>query len=430
MSKIEVIILCLCFAFGGAQAQLSKAQRNYIDLIVTPNHADWNYTVGQDPQITVTAYKSGIVQNGASVRFAAGEELFALDMKGKGEIKEGSYTFTLPTRHTPGFIQCRIELEVDGKTYIDQVKLAFDPHKIEPTIPMPVDFERFWSMQLESVAGVALEFTRIFSSEYSTEKVDVYEVSFRVNKAGNRMYGWLTIPKKEGRFPAVLIPPGAGIKKQIPSLQYAENGVISLQIEIHGLPFSLSDEQYSAIRSAIGDYWSMNLDHRENYYFNHVYLGCKRSIDLIYDLPEFNGFVATTGGSQGGALALITAALDKRVRGVAAFYPALCDLTGYLHNRAGGWPHLFNAKNLPMNNTPQKVENIAYYDVVNFARIVSVPIFYSFGYNDNTCPPTSLYAAYNVISSPKILVVEPISAHWRYPDTNQESIEWIKKLLK
>lgn len=38
-------------------------------------------------------------------------------------------------------------------------------------------------------------------------------------------------------------------------------------------------------------------------------------------------------------MSIITAALDNRVKGLVSYYPALCDMVGYLHGRAGGWPH-------------------------------------------------------------------------------------------
>ncbi len=73
-----------------------------------------------------------------------------------------------------------------------------------------------------------------------------------------------------------------------------------------------------------------------------------RLISSIH-LPEFNGTdVAVTGGSQGGALTIVTAGLDNRIKYMAALYPALCDHTGYLNKRAGGWPHYFrNAEPKP-----------------------------------------------------------------------------------
>jgi cephalosporin-C deacetylase-like acetyl esterase len=78
----------------------------------------------------------------------------------------------------------------------------------------------------------------------------------------------------------------------------------------------------------------------------------------------------------------------------------MCDHTGYLNKRAGGCPHYFrNAE-----PKPGEVETLAYYDVVNFARRVkAAPGIIHGGFNDITCPPTSMYSAYNVITAPKEL---------------------------
>ncbi len=154
-----------------------------------------------------------------------------------------------------------------------------------------------------------------------------------------------------------------------------------------------------------------------------------RAVDFIESLDSFNGEdIAVTGGSQGGALSIITAALDSRVKYLAAIYPALSDLTGYLHDRAGGWPHMFLND---FTNKPEKIETSKYYDVVNFARFVKVPGWYTWGYNDNVCPPTSMYSAYNVITAPKELHLFPETQHWTFPEQQQQKNEWLfKQLLK
>ena len=72
---------------------------------------------------------------------------------------------------------------------------------------------------------------------------------------------------------------------------------------------------------------------------------------------------------------------------------------------------------------------LAYYDVANFAQKIKVPGFYSYGYNDNTCPPTTVTAALNLLTVPKTIVVTPVSAHWRFEETNRKSIEWMKKRI-
>ena len=140
-----------------------------------------------------------------------------------------------------------------------------------------------------------------------------------------------------------------------------------------------------------------------------------------YDGKNFISF----GGSQGGFLAIATAALDNRVSKVVAFHPAISDLTGYFHNRVGGWPHYFAPKFNGVYNTKVAKETVAYFDTVNFAKRVSVAGFYSFGYNDVTCPPTTCFAVINSINAPKTLFLTPITGHWRIPEMMTNSSNWV-----
>ena len=174
---------------------------------------------------------------------------------------------------------------------------------------------------------------------------------------------------------------------------------------------------------ALRNYNSLNKNDRDSHYYKRVYLGCVRAIDFIFSLPEFNGeTVGVTGGSQGGALSIVTAGLDSRIKFLAALYPALCDFSGYLNNRAGGWPHYFkNAK-----PQPNEVETLSYFDVVNFASRVKAQGWYSWGYNDVTCPPTSMHAAYNVIQAPKDLHLFLETGHWTFPEQNSDRYTWIR----
>lgn len=153
--------------------------------------------------------------------------------------------------------------------------------------------------------------------------------------------------------------------------------------------------------------------------------------DFLTSLPQYDGSnLGVTGGSQGGALSIITAALDSRVKFLIAYYPAMSDMTGYLHGRAGGWPHLLNKDNLIYNSSKEKIETIGYYDVVNFARLIKIPGMYSWGYNDETCPPTSMYASYNVIDAPKTLFLAQETGHWTYPEQNEKLNNWMVEKLK
>jgi cephalosporin-C deacetylase-like acetyl esterase len=55
---------------------------------------------------------------------------------------------------------------------------------------------------------------------------------------------------------------------------------------------------------------------------------------------------------------------------------------------------------------------------------------YSWGFNDVTCPPTSMYAAYNVINAPKSLFLAVETGHWTYPEQRENVNSWLDKQLK
>ena len=71
-----------------------------------------------------------------------------------------------------------------------------------------------------------------------------------------------------------------------------------------------------------------------------------------------------------------------------------------------------------------------YYDVVNFAKALTVPGWYTWGFNDETCPPTSMHAAYNAITAPKEMALYPETGHWFYPEQRARMNAWLLDQLK
>ena len=102
-------------------------------------------------------------------------------------------------------------------------------------------------------------------------------------------------------------------------------------------------------------------------------------------------------------------------------------MTGYLSDKTGGYPHHF--RKYRSEATPEKIRTLEYYDVVNFARHLKCPVRMTWGFNDITCPPTTSYIVYNVISSPKDALLTPINEHWTSENTERGHYEWIKSHL-
>lgn len=422
--RLQLLILCIT-----AFALKSPAQSNtgLIKVIIAPDHHDWTYKVNEKAKFSVQVLKFGNLVENVTVDYEAGPEALP-DIKKEGEVlKNGKMEFT-GTMKTPGFYRIRVWAVVEGRRYEGLATAGFEPDKIQPTVKDPADFDDFWINAIAEARKTSLEPIISLLPERCTSVVNVFHVSFRNESPASRIYGILAIPKAPGRYPAILRVPGAGIRPYAGDSRTAANGIITLEIGIHGIPVNLDPQFYFDLNGgALGGYNSVKMNDRNNHYYKRVYLGCVRAVDFIFSLPEFNGTdVVVTGGSQGGALTIVTAGLDKRIKYMAAMYPALCDHTGYLNNRAGGWPHYFR------NTEPKagEIETLGYFDVVNFARRVSAPGFYTWGYNDLTCPPTSMHSAYNMITAPKELEIFQETGHWTFPEQNERVTNWLVGKLK
>ncbi len=405
----------------------AQPTETYVQVIVAPDRADWTYKTGENVTFNLSVLQFGNPIENVEVRYEIGPEKMALVTSKTLRLKVGTTSIKGGTMKNPGFLRCTATVTVDGKEYRGYGTAGFDPLAIKPTTTEPDDFTAFWDNAKAEAAEIPMDAHMTLLPDRCTETVNVYHVSLQNYQPGTRLYGILSIPKKEGRYPAVLEVPGAGARPYYGDPELAEKGIITFQIGVHGVPVTMDKSVYDdMMRGAIAGYWNYNLDNRDQYYYKRVYLGCVRAIDFIFSLPEFDGDrLAVKGGSQGGALSIVTTALDNRVKWLVPYYPALCDLTGYLEGRAGGWPHLFADNNKDFNVKKDKIETSKYYDVVNFARHVQVPGYYSWGFNDNVCPPTSMYSAYNVITAPKQLLLAQDAAHWSYPEQRAITDQWL-----
>ncbi len=425
--KIRLLIFVLLIA-GICSQSFAQPARQRVQVVVSPDRSDWTYDKGDRAEFQISVLQNNVPLDGIEVNYRINPEKMENWEEGTVTLKKGVATVKANRFRDAGFLRCHASVEVEGKTYTAYATAGFSPNEIEPTTTLPPDFELFWKEAKAELAKVPVKPVLTLMPERCTDKVDVYHVS--IDNIKGKIYGILSKPKAEGKYPAILHVPGAGIRPYYGDSWSAEKGIITFQIGIHGIPVNLDQGVYDNLRyGALDNYWVANLDDKDNYYFKRVYLGCVRAVDFIESLDCFNGEdIAVTGGSQGGALSIITAGLDERIDYLAAFYPALADLTGYLHGRAGGWPHMFRDG---FTNKPEKVETSKYYDVVNFARFVKVPGWYSWGYNDNVCPPTSMHSAYNVINAPKELHLFQETAHWTFPEQQELKNNWLfEQLLK
>lgn len=443
MNKLKTIFLLLAFilAMNMSGVQNIKAENypyksDYLWLTV-PDHADWLYQTGENAKVEVSFCKYGIPRDG-ELKYSIGNDMLQPDRHGSVKLKNGRAVINMGTKKTPGFRDMKLSVSLDGKTYEHHIKVGFSVDKIKPYTQEPQDFRSFWQKNVEELKQVPMSYTKELYKDYCTDKIDCYLVKLQIDKMGHSMYGFLFYPKnaQPGKHPVVLCPPGAGIKTikdPMRNKYYAENGFVRFEVEIHGLDPRIPSETFGEISRAFNDrnggYLANGLENKDIYYMKHVYVGLVRCIDFLTSLPEWDGKnVAVQGGSQGGALSIIAAGLDRRVTQCVANHPALSDMAGYAaKGGTGGYPHFCRQPQILSNK--DCLNTLAYFDVVNFARYVKAPTYLTWGYNDVTCPPTTSYAVWNTLKCTKESLLTPINEHWTTTETNRGQMEWIKAHL-
>lgn len=420
-------VALLCIALMALLPLSAQIRGNNIVVTVQPDHQDWTYQTGQKARFTVNVLKSGTLMDNVSIDLSAGPEMYQ-DIRKNMVLKNGTFELT-GTMAKPGFYRVDVTAHVDGKDYKGACGAAFSPEKLQPSTVMPKDFEEFWKNTIGEARKTSLNPTKRLLPERCTKDVNVYEVSFQNMQENYRTYGILCVPVKEGRYPALLRVPGAGVRPYGGDIWTAAQGAITLEIGIHGIPVTMEQQVYDNVfNGALMGYWEFNMDSREKHYYKRVVIGCIRALDYIEEYTPWNGKeMGVTGSSQGGFLTLATAGLDKRITFYAPVHAALCDHTNYQNGAACGWPHYFYWNK--GKGQEKQIEVSRYYDGVNFARLINGNQrgWFSFGYNDDVVPPTTAWATYNTVKGPK--EISPYQATWHFWFQEQWD-EWEAWLLK
>ena len=429
MKKNGLMILLL--ALFGVLPMSGQIRGNSIRVDVVPDHQDWRYEVGQTAQFKIMITRENTLLNNVTIDYEAGPEMYPEVKKQGVMLKDG--TLTLKGKMTkPGFYRVDVKTTIDGKEYKGACAAAFSPELLQPTTVMPQDFSDYWQNAIREARQVPLNPTKRLLPERCTNEVNVYEVSFQNMQWNFRTYGILCVPVKEGRYPALLRVPGAGVRPYGGDVYTASQGAITLEIGIHGISVTMDQKVYDDVfNGALMNYWNWGMDNRDDSYYKRVIIGCIRALDYIEQYTPWNGQqLAVSGSSQGGFLSLATAGLDKRITCYAPVHAALCDHTASLKGVACGWPHYFyQMKNEELRIKSLQIETSRYYDGVNFARLITDKQkgWFSFGYNDDVVPPTTAWATYNIVAGPK--EISPYQATWHFWHQEQWD-EWENWLLK
>lgn len=405
----------------------SQIRGSEINVMISPDHRDWNYKTGEEARFRISVLKSGTPLPGVRIDLEGGPEMYPTEQKSNVYLSDGTLQYAGRLSH-PGFYRLKVTAHVNGRDYSGLCTVGFSPEKIRPATQLPADFDEFWQTALSDARQNKLNPRLRLLPDRCTDAVNVYELSFVNDRPDSRIFGILSVPVQPGRYPALLRVPGAGVRPYEGDTYTAPGKVIVLEIGIHGIPVTMDRRVYDCLgASALYNYGGGAPSDPNRNYYKRVITGAVRAVDYLCSLPQWDrNTVGVTGASQGGFLSLAVAALDPRITFLAAVHDAMCDYESELNNVAGGWPHHFYRGPQPHQET---INALRYYDGVNFARRCRVPAWFSFGYNDEVVPPTSSYGVYNIYPASKQLSVYPMTGHYWHQEQWDEWQAWLTKML-
>ncbi|WP_395718388.1 acetylxylan esterase [Prosthecobacter sp.] len=403
--------LCLFALVCSLQAQTAAP---VLTLKAATDHQDAIYKTGETATFTIEASQDG-------KPLAEGKVVCVLSKDGVQpqppqtlNIKDGKATL-IGKLDEPGFLLLRA---TSGKASA-LAAAGYEPLLLKPSMPVPEDFDAFWAAQKAELAKVPLKPT-LTPVQTAVKGVDAFDL--QVECLGRPVSGYFGRPKnaKPKSLPAILHVHGAGVRGSNPgSVFWAANegGMLSLDINAHGIPNGKPKEFYDALAAGeLKDYRAVGNKDRQQCYFKGMFLRLIRAIDFLTAQPEWDGkTLIVYGSSQGGFQAFAAAGLDERVSFFCAGVPAGCDHTGSQANRIAGWPKIVpnDAEGKP---DAAALQVSRYFDCVNFAtRAKCKGAAVTVGFIDTTCPPTSVYAAYNALTIPKEIHADVLAGHTNTP---------------
>jgi cephalosporin-C deacetylase len=424
MKKISYLIilsfiLLIAFSLKAAAQPQDEATEETGDVVLKPIPQNKNALFKGDEEIKYKLQvrnNTNAFQNGKISYFITTDEgkkvsvdSVRLSIKGNTS-KEIQVKF--PKKST-GFYH--INFVVTLPDYDDTVRRVFgvNPEQIRSQLHKPADFDDFWKQSREQLAKVVPNYKVLERRDLSTDEKRVYAVE--MHSYGNLVIkGWLVVPRDGKNFPVHYRVPGYVVNLK-PNMD--NDDFIAFDLNVRG-----NGNSNDVINVGTDTYSVVNIDNKDKYIYRGVYMDCIRGLDFLYSHPYLGidtAKIFVEGGSQGGSLALITAALDKRVKVLTIQVPLYADIHDNYAISESYKSQVFPFKVFRKYQSQHAgfswdkfYSTWDYYDPQNFASMVKCPVLMGIGLLDQFCPPRCSMALYNHISSTnKEFVCVPNSTH-------------------
>ncbi len=317
------------------------------------------------------------------------------------------------------------------------------PDALEQTraeVQRPADFDAFWQGVRAELADVPLEWERLpgAGGETATHRIDW----LRFSSLDDRLvYGWLAVPKKLSALGqrGYLWLPGYSLGNPPPGPEALYPDTLTLGLNLHG---SAPDTPYAHPSASGADYITSGIESPQTYIYRPIVAHCLRALDVLARQPEVGPDRLMAGGmSQGGGLALVTAALSPLARLCLADMPwlgaldlalSLLDRAKYRRTRAVRYPDarglIADYAEAHPERAAQVTQTYRYFDPLSHAGDITCPTQVSAGGRDPSCKPPTVYAVYNELRCEKEMLYLPQTGHEIVPAMHEAHLNWVQRV--
>lgn len=302
--------------------------------------------------------------------------------------------------------------------------------------PKPSNFDRFWEDGLAEMRAVTPDI-ELVKADFQTDFADCYHLYFTGVK-GARVHAKLLRPANgaEKVGPAVVQFHGysGNAGEWFDKLGYVANGTTVLAMDCRGQ--GGYSEDVGGVKG-----WTLNGhivrglgDAPEQMLFRDIFLDTAQLAGIAMGLDYVDAErVGVTGASQGGGLTLACAALEPRVKLAAPVYPFLCDyqrvwemdLAKNAYDELQTWFRRFD----PLHEREEEIfTQLGYIDAQHLADRIQADVMMSVGLQDQICPPSTQFAAYNKITATKSLRLYPDFGHEGLPKNDDAIYQFMRRL--
>lgn len=291
-------------------------------------------------------------------------------------------------------------------------------HAYQGRNPRPADFETYWDAALAEMREVD---PQIEMKPYplKTKFAECFDLYF-TGVGGARIHAKLLRPTRvDGPHPAVVQFHGysGNSGSWSPKLTYVANGFTVAALDCRGQS-GLSEDVGGVVGSTYKGHIIRGLDGEpEDLLFRQIFLDTAQLAGIVMAMKDVDQTrVAAMGGSQGGGLTLACAALEPRIARVAPTFPFLCDyqrvwemdLIKAAYEEIRWYFRCYD----PMHQREEEIfTRLGYIDVQHLADRIRGDVLMGVGLMDQTCPPSTQFAAYNKITANKELRIFPDFGH-------------------